>query len=191
MNSFFPNVMNKLNKLDIKITHITVLSFLVFSFLVLSSLSFIRPLHCDAFGIHNPIGLQLLRRLRMALSHQNEYKFKHYFRVFLNPLCAFILEPETTSRYLLRCHFFQTERRTLLNDIKEIDENISDHKSDLNQIYMGIVYGNLCGNGRNRYGTNRMVLLLTIKYCIDGKRFDLPFNLYLMEGKNYLSHEKF
>ena len=104
----------------------------------------------------------------MGLSHLNEHKFKHNFCNFLNPLCACNLEPKTTSHYLLRCYFFQTEGRTLLNDIKEIDENIvTDHKNDLDQIL-------LYGNERYRYDTNRMILLSTIKLHIDSKRFDLP-----------------
>ena len=163
MNSFFPNVMNEWNKLNIKITNLT--SHNTFKS---SLLSFIRPLHCDTFGIHNPIGLQILARLRTGLSNLNEHKFKHIFRNFLNPLCACNLEPEAISHYLLRCHLFQTERRTLLNDIKEIDENIvTDHENDLDQIL-------LYGNERYRYDTNRMILLSTIKFCIDSKRFDLP-----------------
>ena len=163
MNSFFPNVINEWNKLDIKITNIAL-----HNTFESSILSFIRPLHCDTLGIHNPIGLQVLARLRTGLSHLNKHKFKHNFRNFLNPLCACNLEPETTSYYLLRCHLFQTERRTLLNDIKEIDENIvTDHKNDLDQIL-------LYGNERYRYDTNRMILLSTIKFCIYSKKFDLP-----------------
>ena len=109
-----PNVINEWSKLDIKITNIT--SHNTFQN---SLLSFIQPLHCDTFGIRNPLGLLLLTRLRMGLSHLNEDKFKHNFRDLLNPLCACNLEPETTSHYLLRCHLFQSERRTLLN-VKEM-----------------------------------------------------------------------
>ena len=69
MNSFFPNVINEWNKLDIKIANI--ISHNTFKS---SLLSFIRPLHCDTFGIHNSIGLQLLARLRTGLSHLNEHK---------------------------------------------------------------------------------------------------------------------
>ena len=47
------------------------------------------------------------------------------------------LEPETTFHYLLRCQLFQTERRTLFNYIKEIDDNIiTDHKNCLDQILL-------------------------------------------------------
>ena len=57
---------------------------------------------------------------------------------------------------------------SIVNDIKETDEHIiTDHKNDLDQIL-------LHENGRYRYDTNRMILLLsTIKFCIDKKRFTL------------------
>ena len=163
MNSFFPNIANEWNKLDIKITNKT--SHNTFKN---SLLRFIRPLHCDTFGIYNPIGLQLLTRLRTGLSYLNEHKFKYNFCDFLNPPCACNLEPEITSHYLLRCHLFQTERSTLLNDIKEIDENIlTDHKNYLDQIL-------LFGKRLYRCDTNRKIFLSTIKFCIDSKRFDFP-----------------
>ena len=70
----------------------------------------------------------------------NEYKVKHNFRDFVNPLWACNLESETISFYLLGCQLFQKERRTLVNDIREIDKHImTDHKNDLDQIL-------LCGN---------------------------------------------
>ena len=71
MNSHFPKVINEWNKLDIKITNVT--SHNAFKS---SLLSFVRPLHCDTFGIHNPIGLKILTRLRTGLSNLNEHKFK-------------------------------------------------------------------------------------------------------------------
>ena len=73
-------------------------------------LTFIRPKHVDTFGIHNPIGMQLLTRLRLGFSHLNEHKFRHNFREFLNPLCKCKFEPETRSHFLLRCHLLQVER---------------------------------------------------------------------------------
>ena len=133
-----------------------------------SLLSFIRPKQVDTFGIHNPIGIQLLTRLRLGFSHLNEHKFRHNFCVFLNPVCECKLEPETTSHFMLRCHLFQVERATLLNNIKDIDEHIiSDNTSILDQIL-------LCGNENYNYDTNKRILLSTIKFCIDSKRFDMP-----------------
>ena len=106
-------------------------------------------------------------RLRMGISHLNEHKFKYNFRDFPNRLCARSWESEATSHYLLPCHLLQTKQRTLLNKIKEIDENIiTDHKNDLDQIL-------LYWNGTYRYDTNRMMVSSTIKFCMDSKRFDL------------------
>ena len=162
-NSFFPNVITEWNKLDINIKSMT--SYTAFKNALLS---FIRPKHVDTFGIHNPIGLQLLTRLRLGFSHLNKHKFRDNFRDFLNPLCECKLEPETTSHFLLRCHLFQVERTTLLNDIKEIDERIiSDNTSMLDQIL-------LYGNDNYNHDTNKKILLSTIKFCIDSKRFEMP-----------------
>ena len=161
-NSFFPNVITEWNKLgNIK----SMTSYTVFKNALLS---FIRPKHVYTFGIHNPFGLQLLTRLRLGFSHLNEYKFMHNFSDFLNPLCERKLEPKTTCHFLLRCHLFQVERTTLLNDIKEIDERIiSDNASRLDQI---LIYG----NDNYNHDTNRKIFLSTIKFCIDNKRFEMP-----------------
>ena len=102
--------------------------------------------------------------------------------IFVTSLILYVhamLEPETTSFYLLWCHLFQTERITLVNDIKEIDENVI--KNDLHRI---LLYG-------NRYDTNRISFLSTIKFCIDSKRFDLVFSLFLCKVKTALSQKKF
>ena len=108
----------------------------------------------DTFGIHNPIGLQLLTRLRLGFSHLNEHKFRHNFRDFLNLLCECKLEPEATSHFLLRCHLFQVERTTLLNDIKKIDKRIiNDNASILDQIL-------LYGNKNYNHNTNKKICYL-------------------------------
>ena len=162
-NSFFPNVITKWNKLDINIKNMT--SYTVFKNALLT---FIRPKHVDTFGIHNPIGMRLLIRLRLGFSHVNEHRFWHNFCDFLNPLCECKLEPNTTSHFLLRCHLFQVERITLLNDIKENDEHIiSENTSNLDQIL-------LYGNENYDHDTNKKILLSTIKFCIDSKRFYMP-----------------
>ena len=162
-NSFFPNVVTEWNKLEINIKNMT--SYIAFKNALLS---FIRPKHVDTFGTHNPIGMQLLARLRLDFSHLNEHKFRNNFRDYLNPLCECKLEPETTSHFLLRCHLFQVERTTLLNDIKEVDEQIiSDNTSNLGQIF-------LYGNENYNHDTNKKILLSTIKFCIDSKRLDMP-----------------
>ena len=107
--------------------------------------------------------LKLLTRPRISLSHLSEHNSNIIFVTSLILYVHAMLEPET-SFYLLWCHLFQTERRTLVNDIKEINENVI--KNDLHRIL-------LYGNGPDRYGTNRISFLSTIKFCINSKRFDL------------------
>ena len=107
-------------------------------------------------------------RVQLGFSHLNEHKFRPNFHDFLNSLCECKLEPETTSHFLLRCHLFPVERTILLNDIKEIHERIiSDNASILDQIL-------LHGNENYNHDTNKKILLSTIKFCIDSKRFDMP-----------------
>ena len=40
---------------------------------------FYGPKACSIFNIHNPLGLKLLTRLRVNLSHLREHKFRHNF----------------------------------------------------------------------------------------------------------------
>ena len=113
-------------------------------------------MHFDTFNIDSSVGLQLLTRLRLGLSHLNEHKFKHNFR-----------EPETRFHCLLQCHLFQIERRTLVNDIKEKTKHITtDHKNYLDQMGMNA--------GVN--DANKMNLMSTINFCTDSKKFD--FSLF-------------
>ena len=57
-NSFFSNVITEWNKLDINIRSMTP-----YTAFKNALLRFIRRKHVDTFGIHNPIGLQLLTRI--------------------------------------------------------------------------------------------------------------------------------
>ena len=41
----------------------------------------------------------------------------------LNPLCSF--EDETTTHYVLRCHFYNANRSALMNNLNEIDSFFS------------------------------------------------------------------
>ena len=40
------------------------------------------------YKVHNPIGLKLLTRLRLGLSHLNEHNFEHNFQDCIKPLCT-------------------------------------------------------------------------------------------------------
>ena len=43
-------------------------------------LNFIRPCANSIFDIHNPLGIKLLTRLHLGLSHLREHKFGHWFQ---------------------------------------------------------------------------------------------------------------
>ena len=69
-NSFFPNVINKWNKLDEKIKGATLFSLLKASLLKMG--------HCHAHStnrIHNPVGIRLLMCFCLVVSHLSEHKF--------------------------------------------------------------------------------------------------------------------
>ena len=63
--------------------------------------------------IHNPIGLELLTRLRLALSHLSNDKVNQNFMHCINPLCSCSLIVENN-----------VQRQTVMNNIKSIDKDI-------------------------------------------------------------------
>ena len=64
--------------------------------------------------------LMLLTRLRLGLSHLNDYKFNHNFRDCVNPLCSYSLSVENNVHFFLHCHHFSLQRQTLMNNIKSV-----------------------------------------------------------------------
>ena len=88
-NSFFPNVINEWNKLDQKIKDATS-----FSLFQASLLKMGRPHANSTYRIHNPIGIKLLTRLHLGLSHLTEHKFRHNIVDCVNPLCSCSVKPE-------------------------------------------------------------------------------------------------
>ena len=100
-----------------------------------SLLSFIKPSSSSLFSIHHPICVKLLVRLRLGFSYLREHKFRHNFHDTLNPLYSCILEPETTSHYLLGCHNFSSTCSTHMNDLNLIDHITSQLNENLLQTY--------------------------------------------------------
>ena len=76
------------------------------------------------YNFHNPIGLKLLTRLRLGLSHLNEHKFKHNLQDCINPLCTCSLDIESLSHFFLHCHYFTSIRSTLFSELQSADANI-------------------------------------------------------------------
>ena len=162
-NSFFPSTISEWNNLDCKIRNSGSLS--IFK---KNLLNFIRPCANSIFNIHNPYGIKLLTRLRLGLSHLRDHKFRHCFQDTLNPLCDCGNDTETTTHFFLHCPSFHTPRQTLLNNIRNINEQILSHGED--QLIQTFLYGNPNFN----LTVNRLILNATIEYLISTERFKCP-----------------
>ena len=87
----------------------------------------LRPGANSIFDIHNPYGIKLLTRLRLGLSHLRDHKFRYCFQHTLNPLYDCDNDTETIMHFFLHCPSFHAPRQTLLNNIKNINEQILFH----------------------------------------------------------------
>ena len=162
INSFFPSTVIEWNNLDKSIRSSE--SFALFK---KSILQFIRPTPNRTFNCHNPIGIKLITRLRLGLSHLRDHKFKHNFLDCLNPICCCGQDIETTVHYLLHCPIFSDERSIFFNNIRSIDENVlsgSDPK-----ISDTLLFGISSFNDTK----NKSILNTTIDYILSTKRFDI------------------
>ena len=87
-NSFIPNVIYEWNKLDPDIR-----SSASYNLFRNTLLKFIRPVQRKTFNINDSVGVKLLTRLHLGLSHLLEHKLRQGFRDVLNPLCPSKLKP--------------------------------------------------------------------------------------------------
>ena len=67
------------NKLDVTVGNAK--SFLIFKNLLLK---IGRPIQNSICKIHDPLGIKLLTRLRLGLSHLNEHRFRHNFQDYVS-----------------------------------------------------------------------------------------------------------
>ena len=89
-----------------------------------NQLNYIRLCANRNFNIHNAYGIKLLTRLRLGLSHLRDHKFRHCFQDTLDSLCNCRNDTETTAHFFMHCPSFHTPRQTLLNNIRNIKEQI-------------------------------------------------------------------
>ena len=120
------------------------------------------------FSIHDPVGVKLLTKLRLQLSHLNEHKFRHNFKDFVSSLCDCGAEIETTSHFFLRCQFFANKRQKLRDDVYRTDPSIKK----LNEEFLTDVL--LYGSDRFNDSRNKQILLHTICYIQATKHFERP-----------------
>ena len=160
-NPFIPNVINEWNKLDPDIRSST--SYHIYRNKLLK---FIRPVQRKTFNINDTVGVKLLTRLRLGFSHLGEHKFKHGFRDILNPLCPFSIETETTAHYFLRCHFYNTNRSALMNELNEIDSSFSTMNENK---FIDLV---LCDSDKFDDKKNHNILMSATKFIKDSQRLE-------------------
>ena len=133
-------------------------------------LEFFKVTPNSVFGIHNPIGLKHLTRLRSGLSHLREHKFKHNFKDTPSLLCSCQTnQPEHVEHFLLHCPNYLSLRSELFHHLSEIISLVTfispSYTCDL------LLYGN------SNYDTltNKSILELTINFIIASDRFSGPF----------------
>ena len=102
-NSFFPSTNIEWNNLDHDLRNTE--SYTLFR---ASILKFIRSSPNSFYGCQNIMGIKLLTRLLLGLSHLREHKFKHNFQDTLNPLCNCGMDVESST------HFYSSVPRILM-----------------------------------------------------------------------------
>ena len=160
-NSFFPYTIKEWNNLSPEIRK--SVSYEVFKN---SLLKFIRPSPNSLFNVSDSLGIKLLTRLRLGLSHLREHKFSHNFQDTINPLCLCSLESESTTHFFLRCQNFTDLRKCLMNKLIKIDSCILtlDEKS-LTKLL-------LYGDDRYDCKINKSIILASINFIHSSKRSD-------------------
>ena len=124
------------------------------------------------FNIHNPLGIKLLKRLRLGLGHL-KHRFNHKFQNCSNLKCICSYENESTTHLFLHCHFYINIKATLFDELKETVTNLQE-LTDQNVTEILLHDSpNLKGN------QNWQILKCTIKYILDSKRF-LCFSVELL-----------
>ena len=93
----------------------------------------------STYRIHNPVGIRLLTRLRLGLSHLNRHIFRHNFADCVNLLCSCSIKPETILQIFLHWHNLLNLRKELYDKIKLLDETLlqSNEESLLTVLLFG------------------------------------------------------
>ena len=114
------------------------------------------------------MGIKLVTRLRLGLSHLREHKFKHSFQDTLNPLCNCGMDVESSTHFLLQCPSYINERCTLMSNLNRINPQIS--QTSLQLLTNALLFGNSSYSDK----TNTHILKATIDYIQLTKRLDEP-----------------
>ena len=133
LKSFFPFCYNIWPTVDPLIRNSTSLA--IFKSRYIACL---RPPKSKTYAIHDKSGIPLLTRLRVEHSDLRSHRYPKNFNC-PSPTCKCGFEHETPAHYFLRCQFFIPCRRTLLNSISFIANDIQNLPHD--QLTKLLLYG--------------------------------------------------
>ena len=176
-NSLFPSTTIEWNNLDHDLRNTE--SYTLFRS---SILKFIRPSPNSFYGCQNIMGIKLVTRLRLGLSHLREHKFKHSFQDTLNPLCNCGMDVESSTHFLLQCPSYINERCTVMSNLNRINPQIP--QTSLQLLTNILLFDN------SSYGdkTNTHILNATIDCIQLTKRFDEPLFWLTLSWRRPISY---
>ena len=122
------------------------------------------------YGIHNPIGLKYLTRLRVGLSHLRAHKYQHNFCDTTSNSCSCSINmSETVEHYLLHCPLYNHIRTELFGKLRQVISLITLISPSYTCNLL------LFGNSSLDFYTNRKIMELTISFIISSNRFEGSF----------------
>ena len=159
-NSFFPDAIKSLNNIGHDFCSSQSLSLFKTNIINL-----VRPQARPIYGIHDPVGVKFLFQLRIGLSPLKLHKKRHNFDDTPNDWCDCHCAPESLAHYLLSCSHHDTARRVLRDSVICIlvPKNLHNLSQDP-ELY-------LYGHRSLSLVENKTILLATIKFVKDSKRF--------------------
>ena len=160
LNSFFPDGVNSWNNV---ISHFKTIPYM--DIIKRHILSLVRPEKKSIFGIHEPSGIRILFQLRVGLSTLRYHKKRHNFIDTPSDKCCCNHGPEDINHFFFSCPLYTTCRTTLITNVMIILQkyNLARFKN-LSSVY-------LYGHRLIKFADNRRILLSTIKYLKESRRF--------------------
>ena len=118
------------------------------------------------FNVSDSLGIKLLTRLHLGLSHFREHKFSHNFHDIINPPYSCCLESESTIHFFLHYQNFMDLCKCLINELIKIDSCVFtlDKKAFTKLL--------LYGDGRYDWKANRSNILASMKFVYSSKHFN-------------------
>ena len=122
------------------------------------------------YGIHNPVGLKYLTRLRVGLSHLRAHTYQHNFRGTITKYCSCQNnESETVEHYLLHCPRYSLIGSKLFGTLWLIISLLTFTSPYYTCNLL------LYGDPSYDFQTNKTIIEITICYIISSERFKVPF----------------